>query len=120
MAMVLTHYGHRNVTPASINSNPSNFASYYPAYLNFGISADGVGAQRVNADLDGTLASGDPVVVGISYDGGPLADHFVVFRSGSGGSYQMNDPYTPNGHDISFRSRYPSARIVSTQKVVIN
>ena len=43
MAMVLTHYGYREVTPISINANPSNFAAYYPAYLLYTIYVDGVG-----------------------------------------------------------------------------
>lgn len=118
MAMVYTHYGSRGVTPATINSNSSNFASYYPAFLLKRISADGKTSERVGADIDGTLSSGNPVIVGISYDGGGLADHFVVFISGSGGNYQMNDPFTPGGKNISFRERYPSVRIVEYEKVV--
>lgn len=118
MAMVYTHYGYKNVTPITINSNPGNFASYYPAFLLKRITADGASSDRISTDIDGTLASGHPVVVGISYDGGPYADHFVVFVSGSGGNYVMNDPYTPNGNKISFRDRYPSARIVEYEKVV--
>lgn len=119
MAMVYTHYGH-NITPVDINSNSSNFASYYPAFLLKTITAGGATSDRQNADIDSTLASGNPVVVGISYDGGPYADHFVVFVSGSGGNYTMNDPFTPNGHNISFRDRYPSARIVEYEKVVFH
>ena len=33
MAMVMTHYGYKDVTPVTINSDPKNFAAYYPAYL---------------------------------------------------------------------------------------
>jgi peptidoglycan hydrolase CwlO-like protein len=117
MAMIYTHYGHRGVTPQTINSIGSNFASYYPAYLSKSISADGASSSRVGADIDSTLAGGNPVVVGISYDGGPLADHFVVFVSGSGGSYTMKDPFTPNGNNIDFRGRYPNARIVEVDRV---
>jgi hypothetical protein len=119
MAMVYTHYGHRSVTPATINSNPQNFASYYPAYLLKVISADGATSQRVSDSIDSVLGSGNPVIIGISYDGGPLADHFVVFTSGSGGNYTMKDPFTPNGNNISFRDRYPSARIVEVERVVL-
>jgi len=111
MAMVYTHYGHKGVTPLTINSNPNNFASYYPAYLKYTISADGATSSRVGAQVDGELSAGRPVVVGISYDGGPLPDHFVVLISGSGGSYQMNDPFTPNGHNIAFTSKYPVGSI---------
>lgn len=118
MAMVYTHYGHRDVTPLSINSVSSNFSGIPPALLRFSVTANGVSSQRVSADIDSTLAGGDPVIVGISYDGGPYPDHFVVFVSGSNGDYTMNDPFTPNGHNISFRGRYPTVRIVEEDKVV--
>jgi len=118
MAMIYTHYSHRNVTPATINGISSNFASYYPAYLRYSISADGASSSREGSDLDSVLSSGHPVVVGISYDGGPKPDHFVVFISGSNGNYQMNDPFTPNGKNISFRGRYPTEKIVEVDKVV--
>ncbi|MDE2025078.1 MAG: hypothetical protein KGJ07_01140 [Patescibacteria group bacterium] len=119
MAMVYTHYGHRDVTPLSINSDSSNFSGIPPALLKYSITANGVSAQRISTDIDATLASGNPVIVGISYDGGPYPDHFVVFVSGSGGNYTMNDPFTPNGHNISFRGKYPNVRIVEEDKVSI-
>ncbi len=120
MAMVITHYGTK-VTPVDINSNSNNFASYYPAYLLYTISAGGVTAKRESAAIDATLndSNHDPVIVGISYDGGPLPDHFVVLVSGSGGSYIMNDPYTPNGHNISFNSLYSVGSIREVDRVVI-
>lgn len=117
MAMVYTHYGHRDVNPQSINSNSGNFGGIPAALLRYSVSANGVSSSRVSADIDSTLASGHPVVVGISYDGGNLPDHFVVFVSGSGGNYVMNDPFTPNGHNIDFRGRYPGVRIVESDKV---
>lgn len=120
MAMVYTHLGHRGVTPSTINANANNFAAYERAWLKKTITADGVTTSRISSDIDTELSTGRPVVVGISYDGGPLADHFVVFVSGSGGNYTMHDPYTPNGRNISFRGRYPSARIVEMEKVVTN
>ncbi len=118
MAMVYTHFGHRSVTPQTINSISSNFASYYPAWLKFNISADGSSSSRVSASIDSELSAGRPVVVGISYDGGPLADHFLVLISGSSGDYQMNDPYTPNGHNIPLASHYSTASIREVYKVV--
>ncbi|HEX7041760.1 MAG TPA: hypothetical protein VF189_00785 [Patescibacteria group bacterium] len=118
VAMVYTHYGHRDVNPLTINSISSNFSGIPPALLRYSITANGVSSQRVSADIDSTLSSGNPVIVGISYDGGPYPDHFVVFVSGSNGSYTMNDPFTPNGHNISFRGRYPSVRIVEEDKVL--
>lgn len=117
MAMVYTHFGHKSVTPLTINSNPNNFASYEPAWLSKSIVADGVPSTRVGASIDSELGSGRPVIVGISYDGGPLPDHFVVLISGSGGSYQMNDPFTPNGHNIPFSDHYSVGSIREIDKV---
>ncbi|MGE5041847.1 MAG: hypothetical protein ACM3IJ_03005 [Candidatus Levyibacteriota bacterium] len=114
MAMVYTHYGHRDVTPLSVNSNPDNFASYYPAYLRYSISANGVSSSRVGAAIDSTLAGGDPVVVGVHAYGGT---HFVVLKSGSNGDYVMNDPYVPNGHDIKFTDHYSMGSIFEVDKV---
>lgn len=116
MAMVISHYGHR-VTPLDVNI-ASNFFST-TAYLLYTISAGGVSASRVSAAIDPVLASGNPVIVGISYDGGPVADHFVVLVSGSGGNYIMNDPFTPNGHMIPFSSHYSVGSIVEVEKVNI-
>jgi peptidoglycan hydrolase CwlO-like protein len=117
MAMVYTHYGHRSVTPISVNSNSNNFASYFPAYLKYTITADGATSNRVGSVIDGTLSSGDPVVVGISYDGGPIPDHFVILISGSSGNYKMNDPFVPNGHNISFTDHYSVGSIREIDKV---
>ncbi len=117
MAMVYTHYGHRGVTPQTINSNPSNFASYYPAYLNKTITADGATSTREFSIIDNELSGGRPVVVGISYDGGPRPDHFLVLISGSGGNYKMNDPYTPNGHNIPFTDKYSVGSIREIDRV---
>ncbi len=118
MAMVYTHYGHRGVTPLSINSNSNNFASYFPAYLKYTITADGATSQRVNTVIDNELAGGNPVVVGVSYDGGPIPDHFVVLVSGSSSNYIMNDPFTPNGHKIPFSDHYSVGSIREIDKVV--
>lgn len=114
MAMIYTHYG-RKITPVDINSNSSNFASYYPAYLLFTISAGGSTSQRVGQALDSVLAGGDPAVVGINAMGGT---HFVVVKSGSNGNYVMNDPYLPNGKDKNFTDHYSVGSIFSVQKVV--
>ena len=113
MAMVYTHLGKKGVIPQTINSNPSNFASYYPAYLNKTISADGMTTSRVYATIDSELSSGRPVIIGIG--AGP--DHFVVFISGSNGDYTMHDPFVPNGHNIKFTDHYSISNINSIEKV---
>ncbi len=117
MAMVYTHFGHRGVTPISINSNPLNFASYNAAWLRTVITADGTESKRTSSVIDDELSSGRPVIVGISYDGGPLPDHFMVLISGSGGNYRMNDPFTPNGHNIPFSDHYSVGSIREIDRI---
>jgi peptidoglycan hydrolase CwlO-like protein len=117
MAMVMTHYGYRNVTPAIINANPNNFAAYFPAYLLNTISVGAVTATRKTATIDATLATGNPAVIGMSVYGGT---HFVVLVSGSNGNYIMRDPYIPNGKDIIFSSYYNLGEIYSISSVVIS
>lgn len=117
VAMVMTHYGYRDVTPVTINSNPDNFAAYYPAYLLTTINVDGVSATRKAATIDATLSTGNPVIVGIDAYGGT---HFVVLVSGSRGNYVMRDPYIANGKDISFSANYSMRNIFSEAKVIIS
>lgn len=128
MAMVYTHYGHRNVTPQTINSNYLNFASYYPAFLNKSITADGAGFTRSSSlftagDSDSSKIAaidnaGMPVVIGVSYDSGGLPDHFLVLISGSNGSYKMHDPYRPNGRDIPFTDYYSIGSIREVDRII--
>lgn len=117
MAMILTHYGYRDVTPATINANPSNFAIYYPAYLLFTINAGGVTATRKTTIIDSTLSTGNPVVVGIYAYGGT---HYVVLTGGSKGTYLMRDPYVANGKDVLFTDHYKLQNIFSVAKVSIS
>ncbi len=116
MAMVMTHYGYKNVTPVTINSNPSNFAVYYPAYLLYTINVDGVSATRKASVIDRVLATGNPIIVGVRAYGGT---HYVVLVSGSRGNYLMKDPYIQNGNDISFSSHYSLRSVFGIEKVII-
>jgi len=116
MAMVLTHYGYKNVTPVTINANPANFSAFGPLLLKT-IYAAGVSATRVDTAMDAVLATGNPVVVGLHPTRG--ATHFVVIVSGSKGSYLMRDPWTAGGKDIPFNSHYSLATVYQVSKVVI-
>lgn len=116
MAMMMTHYGHRNVTPVTINADSGNF-SPFGGLLLFTINVDGVTATRYKiATIDATLATGNPVVIGIHAYGGT---HYVVFTSGNHGNYLMRDPYIANGKDINFTSHYSIASIFGITKVVV-
>ncbi len=116
LAMVLTHYGYRDVTPVTINSDPSNFAPYFPAYLLFTVHVDGISATRTSTYLNNTLATGNPVIVGLYAYGGT---HYVVITRRSGGDYIMRDPYVANGKDISFSAHYSLRRVFSITRVTI-
>ncbi len=128
VAMVLTHYGYKDVTPATINSNPDNFAGYSPDLLLASIDVDGVTvmrkairvkgatAARKISVIDAMLATGHPAIVGMNALGGT---HFVVLTSGSNGDYLMRDPYVANGNGISFTSYYSLKEIYSIAKIVI-
>ncbi len=119
IAMVASHYGHRDILPSDIAVSGGGNFSVGTAGLRFSINVKGVSISRSGisrSDLDSVLAS-EPVIVGISYDGGPIADHFVVLKSGSGGNYTMDDPFTPNGHDIAFTSKYSLGSIVEIDRV---
>lgn len=117
LAMVLTHYGYRDVTPITINSNPANFAPYFPAYLLTTIEVDGLSVSRRAAAIDATLATGNPVIVGLNAYGGT---HYVVLVSGSKGNYIMRDPYIPAGNDIVFSDHYSLRTIFAVAKVTIS
>jgi peptidoglycan hydrolase CwlO-like protein len=118
MAMIMTHYGYRDVTPVTINTNPANFAAYYPAYLLFTINVDGMTVTRKSAYINATLNTGNPVVVGIYAYGGT---HFVVLtKRTAGGDYLMRDPYVPNAKDIPFSSHYALKNVFGVSKVVIS
>ncbi len=116
LAMVASHMGH-NVSPADIAaSGGSNFA-VGTAMLAKSISVDGVSITRSGvSDLDSALQSG-PVIVGIYAYGGT---HFVVLKSGSNGNYVMDDPYIPNGHDISFTDHYSTSSIFEMDQISVN
>jgi peptidoglycan hydrolase CwlO-like protein len=99
LAMVMKKHG-ENVTPSDIAGNSSYFFSntaYMALPWGGGKFSGGWGYNQ--SAIDSKLASGEPVVVGVRNGA-----HFVVLKSGSGGSYLMNDPW--NGPDLAFSDYY--------------
>jgi peptidoglycan hydrolase CwlO-like protein len=117
VAMVLTHYGYKNVTPATLNANPDNFATYYPAFLQKTVYVSGAVATRIAATIDATLASGNPVIVGMHIGSGT---HFVVLTGGAKGVYTMRDPYYAGAKDVPFSSRYTLGSIYQIEKLSVS
>ncbi len=122
VSMVASHNGHKDILPSDIAiSDGSNFAvGTAMLRVNTPIYVKGVSINRTrigysSSSIPSTIT--DPIIVGISYDGGPWPDHFVVLTSGSGGNYTMNDPFTANGHQIPFTSHYSLGSVVEVDSV---
>jgi len=122
VAMMATHFG-KDIKPSDIASDPSAF--FRPdadtALLWKSITIKGVSIQRVSispttASIDAELAQGKPVIVGLFSGPG----HFIVLKSGSNGSYIMNDPFMEQGHDVNFATRYNLNAIVDVERVIVN
>jgi peptidoglycan hydrolase CwlO-like protein len=116
IAMVLSHMGHQNISPADIATSGGNNFAVGTAMLALSLNVKGVSLSRVGVSLDSALANG-PVIVGIYAYGGT---HFVVLKSGSNGNYVMDDPYIANGHDINFTDHYSVSSIFEEDQVVIH
>jgi peptidoglycan hydrolase CwlO-like protein len=116
IAMVLSHMGHQDISPADIATSGGNNFAVGTAMLALSLNVKGVSLSRVGVSLDSALASG-PVIVGIYAYGGT---HFVVLKSGSNGNYVMDDPYIANGHDINFTDHYSVSSIFEEDQVVIH
>lgn len=106
IAMVLKQGG-ENVTPQDIAANSGYFFSD-TAYLNIPWAGRFTSSwSRDLGAIDAKLASGKPVIVGLT--AGQYGTHFIVLKSGSGGNYKMNDPW--NGADLDFTSHYSTGQI---------
>lgn len=104
-AMLRKHRG-ENITPADVAGQSSFFFANTAMMLipwNGGRFSSGGNSTSA---IDAKLASG-PIIVGLN--AGPYGTHFIVLKSGSGGSYIMNDPW--NGPDLNFGDYYSTGQI---------
>jgi peptidoglycan hydrolase CwlO-like protein len=118
-AMVVTHYG-GSVTPAEVAANVGNFAGG-SAYFNLpGPSANGHSVGDISMpsldDLRNKLKSGNSIIAGLSYDGGSIADHWVVLRSvNDDGTFMINDPLYQGAMNVSLNDHYSGLKIVEAR-----
>lgn len=105
--MVLKKHG-ENITPVDVASNSSNFFSdtAYMLLPWIGGKFTSIWGSDITL-IDGKLSSGEPVIVGLR--AGAYGMHFVVLKSGSNGSYTMNDPWY--GPDLKFSDHYSTGQI---------
>jgi peptidoglycan hydrolase CwlO-like protein len=118
-AMVVTHYG-GSVTPADVAANSGNFFGNTAYFLKPGPDANGHSANDVSMpsldDLRNDVRNGSVVIAGLSYDGGPIADHWVVLRSVNGdGSFQINDPLYQGAMNVNINDNYSGLPIVEAR-----
>lgn len=117
-SMVVTHYG-GSISPAEVAANSGNFWFSTALFLKPGPDANGHGAQAVNSPsldyLRDQVRNGHAVIAGLSYDGGPIADHWVVLRSTDGDTFKINDPLYDGAMDVSLNDHYNSLKIVEAR-----
>jgi peptidoglycan hydrolase CwlO-like protein len=118
-AMVVTHYG-GSITPADVAANLGNFSGGTAYFYLPGPSANGHSARDVSMpsldDLRNDLKSGNSVIAGLSYDGGPVADHWVVLRSANDdGSFMINDPLYAGAMNVPLNDHYSGLKIVEAR-----
>ena len=118
-AMVVTHFG-GSITPAEVAANSGNFWYSTALFLKPGPSANGHSATSTSnnpsiQELRDALNSGKAVIAGLSYDGGPIADHWVVLRSVDGDSFKINDPLYQGAMNVSLNDHYSGLKIVEAR-----
>ena len=117
--MVVTHFG-GSVSPADVAANTGNFFGNTAYFLKPGPSANGHSANDVSYpsrdDLKNDIKSGNAVIAGLSYDGGPIADHWVVLRSvNDDGSFMINDPLYEGAMNVPLNDHYSGLTIVEAR-----
>lgn len=117
-SMVASHFG-GSLTPPDVAADSGNFWFSTALFLKPGPAANGHSAAAVNApsldQLRDALSSGKGVIAGLSYDGGPVADHWVVLRSTDGDSFRINDPLYPGAMNVSLNDHYSGLKIVEAR-----
>jgi hypothetical protein len=122
-AMVVTSLWWFSNPCADVAANTGNFSGG-SAYFNApGPSANGHSANYVTnpslQSLRDALNSGQSVIVGLSADGGPFpqhySDHWVVLRSVSGDSFNINDPFYAGAMNVPLGDHYSGWTIIEAR-----
>ena len=119
-SMVVTHFG-GSTLPSDVALNPSNFYLSTALFNSPGPDANGHGASILDnpsaQDIRDRIKSNSNVgiIIGLSRDGGPWADHWVVVRSIDGDSFKINDPLYAGAMNVSLNDHYSGWKIVSAR-----
>ncbi len=120
VAMVVSHYGHKDILPSDIATSSSANYQVNTALLREGtINVKGMNITRttISSSLNPDLLKDGPVIVGLYY--GSFGTHFVVIKEYKDGKYIMNDPFTEGGRDKIFTDYYSLGKIFKVNKVTI-
>jgi hypothetical protein len=109
LAMVYSHFGYRDVTPATIAAQAGLF-QMNGAILNGAFNVPGhpatINRKPTMAWIAAKLAAGHPVIVGMNLEGG--GTHFVTMTGLNGtDDYWVNDPWEQNAVHVPFSGDWP-------------
>ena len=104
LAMVYTHFGYRNVTPATIAAHASWFGlggNIYNSALNIPGHTTLMNWNPTWSWISAQLRAGHPVIVGMNLPTG--GTHFVTLTGLDGANdFWTNDPWEQNAHHVTF------------------
>lgn len=116
VSMIWKKYGF-DMDPSKYAANPSHFVGS-TAWMLAPEVPSGYTSKQVSgynrSVIDAALAAGHPVIAQISMKS-ISGMHFIVLKSGSNGSYKVNDPWY--GADINFSDYYSTSSILSLRLI---
>ncbi len=121
-AMVSTHFG-SSVTPSDVASTTDYFAlgtAFFrlPGPAPAGHSVNYVQNPSVD-QLRQEVQNGNPVIAGLSANGGPspqhYSDHWIVLRGWTGSTFIINDPWYGGSMNVSLSDHYSGWTIIEAR-----
>lgn len=122
-AMVSTHFG-SNVTPGDVAATSDYFALGTAFFRQPGPAPSGHSVSYVTnpsiSQLQDEVKAGNPVIAGMSANGGPYpshySDHWIVLRGVDGsGNFIINDPWYQGAMSAMFSDHYAGWTIIEAR-----
>lgn len=121
-AMVSTHFG-SGVNPGDIAGTPDYFALGTAFFRLPGPAPSGHSVSYSQnpsiSQLQQEVQNGNPVIAGLSADGGPspahYSDHWVVLRGWTGSTFLINDPWYGGAVNVPLTDHYGGWTIIEAR-----